>query len=269
MGCLENITYERFPEQKEDLGSTVKVGLNGDKTVSAVIVRSDAEVPNRQILRTSDGLYIQSDELDDFKLPNQGNDKKSRAEVYFHYDTSRTLEGKIVRDDMEEPYLTLIELEDGRVISAVECQYRPLFEEEGTKEKIESPAAKDIALIKKQLRRRNSSERASLLHGIYKQLVPSRKGKIANGQFNNKYSSHREGHQHFVRIDWSERSVEALANQIVQRVATKEFVGYLLDEMRKYEQLQNHADRLEGFYQGNVQVDMLGGKSKPVQIKRI
>jgi hypothetical protein len=56
-------------------------------------------------------------------FPKQGEHLGKRAEVCFNYDTSRTLSGKIVRDDMEEPFRTIIELENGKYIMATECQY--------------------------------------------------------------------------------------------------------------------------------------------------
>ena len=66
---------------------------------------------------------------------------------------------------------------------AIECQYNLLDEKVKTKEKVESLASKDILLVKRQLKRRNSSERAKLLNGVYKQLILSRTGKIARGFF--------------------------------------------------------------------------------------
>ena len=41
----------------------------------------------------------------------------------FHYDTSVEIPGTVIRDDREEPFETLIKLDDGRVIRGVECQY--------------------------------------------------------------------------------------------------------------------------------------------------
>ena len=36
---------------------------------------------------------------------------------------NETTSGKIIRNDIDEPYITLIQLDDGRVIMASECQY--------------------------------------------------------------------------------------------------------------------------------------------------
>ncbi len=62
----------------------------------------------------------QSDQ--NYKYPKFGK----RCEVVFHYDTSRALFGTIVRDNVEEPFETIIKLDNGRYIRSVECQYRPL-----------------------------------------------------------------------------------------------------------------------------------------------
>ncbi len=62
------------------------------------------------------------------RFPQQGEHLDKVVEVCFNYDTSRTLKGRIVRDDVEEPYRTIIELDTDpkRYILATECQYRPL-----------------------------------------------------------------------------------------------------------------------------------------------
>lgn len=59
------------------------------------------------------------------KFPDQSDDLHRRVEVCFHYDTSRTVGGTIVRDDREAPYLVIIRLDDGRYVTAGECQYSP------------------------------------------------------------------------------------------------------------------------------------------------
>lgn len=60
------------------------------------------------------------------KMPKQGSWVGREAKVVFHYDTSKFLFGKIVRDDAEKPYITIIHLSDGRYVLASECQYSPL-----------------------------------------------------------------------------------------------------------------------------------------------
>ena len=58
-----------------------------------------------------------------YRFPKQSDDLYSRVEVCFYYDTSRKIGGTIIRDDREDPYETIIRLDDGRVIRGVECQY--------------------------------------------------------------------------------------------------------------------------------------------------
>ena len=59
------------------------------------------------------------------QFPKQGAFHGKRARVVFRYDTSREVMGTIVRDDYEEPWLTIIALDDGRVVLATECQFSP------------------------------------------------------------------------------------------------------------------------------------------------
>ena len=53
----------------------------------------------------------------------------SRVEVCYHFDTSKYHYGTIVRDDLEEPFETIIKLDNGRYLRAVECQYSYIDEE--------------------------------------------------------------------------------------------------------------------------------------------
>lgn len=46
-----------------------------------------------------------------------------KVNVCFNYDTSKTISGIIVRDDIEEPGRTIIKLDDGRYVLGAECQY--------------------------------------------------------------------------------------------------------------------------------------------------
>lgn len=59
------------------------------------------------------------------KFPKQGPWLGKRTRVCFDYDTSREVMGTIVRDDNEEPWKTIISLDDGRVVLATECMYSP------------------------------------------------------------------------------------------------------------------------------------------------
>lgn len=56
-------------------------------------------------------------------FPVQGTFKGKRAKVCFHYDTVNYIMGTIVRDDMQEPWITIIKLDDDRYVLTTECQY--------------------------------------------------------------------------------------------------------------------------------------------------
>ena len=58
-----------------------------------------------------------------YSFPKQSGHVNQRCEVCFHYDTSQTVDGTIVRDDREEPFETIIKLDNGRIVRGVECQY--------------------------------------------------------------------------------------------------------------------------------------------------
>ena len=58
-------------------------------------------------------------------MPKQGPWLNKRTKVCFRYNTTRTIMGTIVRDDNEEPWRTIILLDDGRYIEASECQHAP------------------------------------------------------------------------------------------------------------------------------------------------
>jgi hypothetical protein len=47
-----------------------------------------------------------------------------RTKVIFHYGGPELM-GTIVRDDFEEPWRTIIKLDDGRYILGSECQHAP------------------------------------------------------------------------------------------------------------------------------------------------
>jgi len=59
----------------------------------------------------------------DFKnFPKQGKYLHKRVKVCFNY-SSPDIGGRCVRNDMEEPYVTIFCLDDGRFVLSVECQY--------------------------------------------------------------------------------------------------------------------------------------------------
>lgn len=57
------------------------------------------------------------------RFPKQGAGVGKRVLVGFNYDTSKWVEGTIVRDDVEAPFETIILLGDGRLVRACECQH--------------------------------------------------------------------------------------------------------------------------------------------------
>lgn len=56
-------------------------------------------------------------------FPRQGVLLHKKVLVCFHYDTTKTIEGEIVRDDIEGQFVTIIKLVDNRYILATECQF--------------------------------------------------------------------------------------------------------------------------------------------------
>lgn len=57
-------------------------------------------------------------------FPRQGDLLGRRTSVCFRYESSDTIAGTIIRDDVEDPMRTVIQLDDGRVVLGDECQYR-------------------------------------------------------------------------------------------------------------------------------------------------
>lgn len=60
------------------------------------------------------------------KFPAQGDYLGKRVKVCFEYDTSKVMEGEVVRDDKEAPGRLIIRLDDGRYVLSTECMYSPL-----------------------------------------------------------------------------------------------------------------------------------------------
>lgn len=55
--------------------------------------------------------------------PKQGRHIGQRVAVCFRYDLSHQTGGTIVRDDIEEPGVGIIRLDDGRFVLFTECMY--------------------------------------------------------------------------------------------------------------------------------------------------
>lgn len=56
-------------------------------------------------------------------FPKQSDKLNKRTKVCFNYDTNNLIDGTIVRDDIEPPYVTIIKLDDNRYVNSSECQY--------------------------------------------------------------------------------------------------------------------------------------------------
>ena len=56
-------------------------------------------------------------------FPKQSNRIGKRAKIWFHYDTENWILGTIIRDDSENPNLTIFKLDNGKYALATECQY--------------------------------------------------------------------------------------------------------------------------------------------------
>ncbi len=59
------------------------------------------------------------------KFPKQGGWLGKRTKVCFNCDADHCVMGTIVRDDHEEPWVTIISLDNGRVVLATECMHSP------------------------------------------------------------------------------------------------------------------------------------------------
>lgn len=57
------------------------------------------------------------------RFPQQGMFKGKTVRVCFNFDSTRFVEGVVLRDDTEEPGRMIIQLDDGRVVLSTECQY--------------------------------------------------------------------------------------------------------------------------------------------------
>ena len=238
MGCVKNITHESFPKQRKNLGSVVTTMFEGEQ-VEATIVRSDDESPNRKIYRTKHAAYLEDNEIEGFVYPEQHSDKGGSAEVLFHYDTNNSLKGTIIRDDNEKPFTTLILLEDGRIVNGKECQYSPLYEEDEEFNKVDY-RNNHVEELNSKLRKLKVQERAKVLHGIYKQLVPSRKGKSTQGQYNNLVNN--------LQTSFILDEPKDFVDQFMRTIDTKELIRYLGNEMEKIPHLKNHSKRLREHY---------------------
>lgn len=61
--------------------------------------------------------------IDIHKFPVQSSWVNEPVLVCFNYNTDVVVQGVIVRDDLQDPYLLIIKLDDGRFVMSSECQY--------------------------------------------------------------------------------------------------------------------------------------------------
>lgn len=76
----------------------------------------------RNTLKGGDGMGCVNT-ITAYRFPKQSEYVNRRCKVCFHYDTTKWINGTVIRDDREEPFETLIQLDDGRTLRGVECQY--------------------------------------------------------------------------------------------------------------------------------------------------
>ena len=57
------------------------------------------------------------------QFPRQSTLVGKPVKVCFHFDSSNVFEGFCVRDDREDPFVSIFQLHDGRYVLATECQY--------------------------------------------------------------------------------------------------------------------------------------------------
>lgn len=92
-----------------------------DTGVNSQISLSSAVTSNQPHSKESN-MGVQAN-IDRTNFPKQGDWLHKRTTVCFKYDTSKTIEGTIVRNDREEPGITIIRLDDGRYVLTTECQH--------------------------------------------------------------------------------------------------------------------------------------------------
>ena len=61
--------------------------------------------------------------IDIESFPKQSAYVGEGVKVWFRLKADEFMYGTIVRDDLEEPHLTIIKLEDDRYVLSTECQY--------------------------------------------------------------------------------------------------------------------------------------------------
>ena len=117
----------------------------------------------------------------------------SKVKVSYHYDTSKYHYGTIVRYDLEEPFETIIKLDNGRYLRAVECQFSYIDEE--VSDDVCEPSADKIKVTSLEVIV-NGSKRKPYYEIKYKE--------VGTDNYNIGYSSYNLD---FV-FDWKEKCFE-------------------------------------------------------------
>ena len=63
------------------------------------------------------------DNIDHHRFPEQGKLLGMPVKVTFHNNIQEIADGEVVRNDVEDPYRTIIKMADGRYVMANECQF--------------------------------------------------------------------------------------------------------------------------------------------------
>jgi hypothetical protein len=126
MGTHDNVGYYEFPVQDDTIGTHTGVIRRGLTTELGEIRRDDLVDPLVTIIELECGTIVLGTEKDNFTEADQGEWLGRRVDVCYNRDETKILEGEIVRDDVSEPFLTVIKLDLGRYVLGTECQYRPV-----------------------------------------------------------------------------------------------------------------------------------------------
>lgn len=144
MGAVSTVNFTRFPIQNPEsldkqVSFVIKLADGSDKTLRGVIVRSDAETPNREIVRLDDDQFNDNTThyMDSLSFKNHPEHydflgpvtskhcyEGKTVQVFFHGNLRRVVRGTVIFD---RGPLTLIRINEGflegKIINATECHY--------------------------------------------------------------------------------------------------------------------------------------------------
>ncbi|MCA9478657.1 MAG: hypothetical protein KC535_05915, partial [Nanoarchaeota archaeon] len=210
--------------------------------IPSKLIRSDAEEPYEQIYETCEGQYFSGAELSEnmeAELPQQRSDVGNKVNVFFQYNTDYEFKSKIVRDDALEPYNTFFQLNDGRIVKSVECQYSNIYDDEQESIKRANPS---IEMLEKKIKKLNKNKQANYLHGIYKQFVSGKNGRLNKGVYRDNLEINPDSA--------IMGTIEMIGTAIIKKVERSEFINYLAEKLSEHDHLQNHATKLKNFENG-------------------